>query len=116
MYKFGTIVLIPFPFTNLTSSKLRPALIVSKTNQQSEDIIVAFITSRTGGKKNTETFLLKTTTKGFDKTGLKTDSLFRFDKIATLHKKLILGELGSLSPSLIKEMKKSFCSAFRWNS
>ena len=45
MFNFGKIVLIPFPFTDLTSSKVRPALIISEQNNRSEDVIVAFITS-----------------------------------------------------------------------
>mgnify|MGYP003344528084 CR=1 FL=1 len=38
----GDIVLIPFPFTDLTGSKLRPALILATTEH---DVTVAFITT-----------------------------------------------------------------------
>ena len=55
MYKFGTIILIPFPFTDLSKSKIRPALIVSQSNLNSEDITVCFITAK------------KTTNKSQDK-------------------------------------------------
>ena len=44
MSKKGKIVLIPFPFTDLSASKVRPAVIVSNFSQ-GEDIIVAFISS-----------------------------------------------------------------------
>ncbi len=41
------IVLVPFPFTNLKSAKRRPALIISPgTYNQYEDIVIAFITSK----------------------------------------------------------------------
>ena len=40
----GDIVLVPFPFTDLSGSKFRPALILAKDDV---DMIVAFITSQT---------------------------------------------------------------------
>lgn len=117
MYKFGTIVLVPFPFTDLTSMKLRPALIISKTDPRNSDVIVAFITSQKFPKKKIKKhFLLKTSHRDFSQSGLKVDSIFRFDKIATLHKKLILGELGLLSYRLLKQMAKSFFAAFGWRA
>jgi mRNA interferase MazF len=39
----GRIVLIPFPFTDLSASKLRPALVLYEGEQ---DVVVAFISSR----------------------------------------------------------------------
>lgn len=112
MYKFGTIVLIPFPFTDLSATKLRPALIISKNSSPFEDIILAFISSKTSSVKNKEDFLLNINHKDFKATGLKTASVFKFGKIATLNKKLLVGELGKISPPLIKAMKKSFEAVF----
>jgi mRNA interferase MazF len=45
--KKGDIILIPFPFTNLSGRKLRPALVLAVSPA---DIIVAFITSQTAWK------------------------------------------------------------------
>jgi mRNA interferase MazF len=39
----GTTVLIPFPYTDLSGSKLRPALIIAETQL---DVTVAFITTQ----------------------------------------------------------------------
>ncbi|MDX2130352.1 MAG: type II toxin-antitoxin system PemK/MazF family toxin [Chloroherpetonaceae bacterium] len=42
----GDIVLVPFPFTDLSAIKRRPALILSpETYNQSGDVVIAFITS-----------------------------------------------------------------------
>ena len=47
-YKFGDIVLVPFPFTDQTTTKKRPAVVVSSDvfNSQYADIIVMAITSK----------------------------------------------------------------------
>ncbi len=46
MYEQGDIVLIPFPYSDLTGSKLRPALILSNsTLNNTEDRICCLITS-----------------------------------------------------------------------
>ncbi len=112
MYKFGTIVLVPFPFTDLTSVKLRPALIISGNSGHFGDVILAFVSSKISSSRADGDFLLKTNHRDFKKTGLKAASVFKFSKLATLDKKLLVGELGKLSSGLISEMKKSFEAAF----
>ncbi len=42
MYEFGKIVLVKFPFTDLSSSKVRPALIISNTGHKDLDIIWSY--------------------------------------------------------------------------
>ena len=104
MFDFGKIVLIPFPFTDLTSSKIRPALIISAKNKQNNDVILAFISSqksKTGLK-----------VKKDHRNNLKVDSVIRFDKIATLNKKLILGELGEISRDFLIKHKAEFYKTF----
>ncbi|MBI3334871.1 type II toxin-antitoxin system PemK/MazF family toxin [Candidatus Pacearchaeota archaeon] len=46
MYKQGEIILVPFPYSDLTSNKLRPALIISNAYfNRTEDRICCLITS-----------------------------------------------------------------------
>ena len=47
MYQRGDIVLLPFPFTDLSATRTRPAVVVSVEGFQQEtgDIMVAMITS-----------------------------------------------------------------------
>jgi mRNA interferase MazF len=91
MYKKGTIVLVPFPFTDLSGSKVRPALIISE-GAIGADIVVVFITSQI---KTKEKHLISI--QPDEQNSLKIQSQIVCGKIATLDKKIVLGELGHLS-------------------
>lgn len=104
MYKKGTIVLVPFPFTDLSGNKVRPAVIVSD-GKIGADVVLLFVTSQL---KLKEKHLVQVTPDA--ENGIKTKSKIVCSKIATLEAKIILGELGSLSTSVITsidiELKK----------
>ncbi len=90
MYKKGTIVLVPFPFTDLSGQKVRPAIIISNQSK-STDVIVLFITTQTKTK-----FPYTVPAVPSNKNGLKASSLIICNKIATLDRAVILGELGEI--------------------
>lgn len=106
MHSFGKIVLIPFPFTDLSGMKVRPAVIISNKNI-GDDIIVAFISTNTKRKGKFEVFL-----KMNNKSGLKSDSVILVSKIATLEKRIILGEIGRLSNEEILLVKEKIKNLF----
>jgi len=107
MYEFGTIVLVPFPFTDLSATKVRPALIVSRSDHRGDDVIVCFITSKISNEHADQLIL-----ESNEHTGLKTRSAIRFDKIATLDKKVILGELGVVDPAHLRKNRSMFLRMF----
>jgi mRNA interferase MazF len=47
-YKFGDVILVPFPFTDQSTSKKRPAIVISSDNynQNKPDIILIAVTSQ----------------------------------------------------------------------
>lgn len=98
----GTIVLVHFPFTDYTSSKLRPALIISTDN--TKDFCVAFISSVMPLELENTDYILTRKDKDFQSTGLKKDSIIRMKKIATLDRGVILGKLGNVSEGLQKKL------------
>ncbi|MBI4309768.1 MAG: type II toxin-antitoxin system PemK/MazF family toxin [Candidatus Omnitrophica bacterium] len=105
--KRGDIVLVPFPFTDLSSTKVRPAVIVS-SDPQKNDVIIAFISSVTDNIHACDV-LLKNSDPHFAITGLKKESVFKMDKILTIASILIARKLGhthaSFHPKLDQALK-----------
>jgi len=99
----GKIVLIPFPFTDLTNMKRRPALILL---ERPNDVVVAFISSNIPKPIEDQHVTLDKNHKSFSTTGLKVSSTIYLDKIATIDKNLIIGELGQISNDIRNEINK----------
>jgi len=100
----GDIVLVPFPFTDLTVEKLRPAVIVS-AEPQKVDIVIAFISSMVPpGELPVGDFLLTPNHHGFSQTGLKRASVFKIKKLLTIERTKIIRRLGKLNPAIQKEL------------
>lgn len=97
----GTIVLIPFPFTDLSGHKVRPALVLYNQNG-GEDCIVAFISSIKQKRIGKYDVPLKPSKLN----GIKVDSTIKVSKIATLQKKIVIGEIGDLEPNKLNEVNK----------
>ena len=74
MYKKGKIILTPFPFTDLSSTKVRPAVIVSDL-VKGDDVVVVFVSSIKSKKIQKTDITLNSSDKTFHKTGLKSDSI-----------------------------------------
>ena len=103
--KKGNIILIPFPFTDLTGKKLRPAIILIATDY---DLTVSFITSQIKWKENTDLELLPTNLNG-----IKIPSLIRLSKIATIDRSLAIGKLGELQHNEIMELNNKLKIIFQ---
>lgn len=100
----GTVILTPFPFTNLAGQKNRPAVVLS-LSRQGEDVVVAFISSVVRDPTETD-LLISKNHPDFEATGLKKDSVIKLDKLATISRKIVRGRLGDLSPELLEEVNK----------
>lgn len=101
----GDIVLITFPFTDLSGSKLRPAVVLTDTNL---DLTVCFITTQIQWQEPTDVTLLPNLTNR-----LKKQSLVRTGKIATLDKMLVKGLLGRLTPNELTELNNKLKLLFQ---
>lgn len=100
----GAVVLTPFPFTDLSGTKVRPAVVVSPSDRSGEDVILAFISSVKPLTLLSTDLLIEASHPDFPGTGLKVASIVKCDKLATVQRRIILGELGILSPALLVEL------------
>jgi mRNA interferase MazF len=105
--KKGDIVLIPFPFTDLSGTKLRPALVLAVS---SSDMTVAFITTQIGWKEPTDVEIQPDSNSGIKKT-----SLIRPSKLATIDKTFAIGKIGTLSASLLSQVNSSLKTILQLN-
>jgi mRNA interferase MazF len=95
------VVLISFPFTDLTATKVRPAIVISPNSyhQNGQDGLFMLITSNTE-RRATHDIIISDTHPEYAQTGLKKESCVRVSKIVTLNKSLVVHKLGSLGARL----------------
>lgn len=104
----GDLILVPFPFTDLSGQKVRPALVLH-TETKGEDCIVAFLSSVK--PKRTSRFDIAVTPSKTN--GLKVPSVIKVNKLATLQKKIAIGELGALEATYRKQVDLKLKQLFR---
>ena len=104
MYKQGDILLIPIPFSDLSSNKKRPVLVLSNNdyNNKTEDIIVAAITSNLAEKD----YIVMLSSNDLEKGTLKVDSCIRVDKIYTLSQKIVMSKFGVVKNHILDDARK----------
>jgi len=106
----GKIVLVHFPFTDLSISKLRPALVI---HESADDVIVAFVSSKVQPQVLPSDLFLSDKDPVFPFTGLKVPSVIKFDKVATVSKDLLEGELGEIPEHMRDECNSIMSRVFR---
>ncbi len=99
------IILIPFPFTNLSDTKIRPCLVLIDAEF---DVTVSFITTKTGWNDNAS-LPVKPTAQN----GLKKESLIRLNKLATIDKELIIGKIGELNANELSLVNQKLNEVFQ---
>jgi mRNA interferase MazF len=94
----GKVVLVPFPFDDLSTFKVRPALCLTEPIGTNRHIVVAFITSRIETELSATDVLFDPAQPDFAATGLKVASTLKLHRVITVTATLIRRELGLLSP------------------
>lgn len=112
----NSIVLVPFPFDDLSTAKVRPALCLTEKLGEHGHIIVAFITSQVPNIANftdTDTdIVIQPSHADFAQTGLRVASAIRLHRLMTLSTGIIRQKLGRLPNNLQQEIQAGLRQVF----
>lgn len=107
----GDVVLVRFPFTDLSGTKRRPGLVL--VDQRGEDAIVAFITSRVVPGGDPTQSVVAPGDPEFALMGLKAASTVRLHHLATLHRSLVTVRIGTAGPRTMQTVARGLRVLFR---
>jgi len=94
----GDVVVVPFPFSNLSDSKRRPALVLSPL--EGDDLILCQITSR----QLHDRYAVLLGDEDFASGSLRQLSNVRPNRIFTADRSLVLYRVGALKPAKLEEV------------
>ena len=102
----GDVIVLPFPYTDLSSVKKRPALVIAIL--KGNNIILSQITTI----KRDDEDLINLTKKDFSSGFLKHDSFIMVSLIFTADSSRIEYKIGKLKQEKIKEIENKLCEIF----
>ena len=97
----GKVILVPFPFSDLSQSKLRPAVVLADAGRT--DWVLCQITSNPYGDPRS----ISLTDESFREGSLRVASFARPGKLFTASSGLMLNEVGVLKEAVITEIIKT---------
>ena len=99
----GDIVLIPIPFTDLSSQKRRPVIVISNNsyNDKTDDIVVVAMTSN----PETVDYSFTVTSSDLEKGTLNRPGKVRVDKIYTLSQSIVVKTFGRVNAATLDSIR-----------
>jgi mRNA interferase MazF len=103
----GEVVVVPFPFTDLQSAKVRPALILASLNRG--DIILCQITSQIGSHPSA----IQIVPFDFESGSLSRTSFVLPRRIVTANESCVRRAVGRLKAAKLSEVREAVCAVIR---
>lgn len=100
-FKRGDVILVPFPFSDLSGSKKRPALVLAVNNDWRE-LVCMMLTSSPKG-------IMEIPVSHLDSTGLPKPTVARIHRLFSIDQSIVLKKLGSLHPEDLKNVMNALC-------
>lgn len=93
----GDVVVVPFPFSDLSQAKRRPALVMA--NLRGDDLILCQITSQAVK----DSYAMAIADADFAEGGLKQPSHIRPNRLFTADSQIVLYRVGRLAPATLDQ-------------
>ncbi|MCK6483348.1 MAG: type II toxin-antitoxin system PemK/MazF family toxin [Phycisphaerae bacterium] len=107
----GQLLLVSFPFTDRTTAKLRPALVVSGAEfKRGDDFVAVPLSSRP--RDDVYDFPITSSMPFFKQSGLKQDSIVKWSKPMTISTAVAHRKLGRIPDEVMFEINKLIRSLF----
>jgi mRNA interferase MazF len=104
----GEVVAVPFPFTDLSSAKVRPALVLASLTRG--DLILCQITSQAGSHPEAIPILRS----HFEPTGSLPHASFALPhRVVTAHESCVRRAIGKLVMGKLHEIRERVCAVIR---
>jgi mRNA interferase MazF len=101
----GDVVLLHFPQTDLVTGKLRPALVLATAPGRHSDLLLAMISSRTYQAIPQFDEVIDPSDADYSETGLKTRSVIRVARLASVDVSTIDARLGNISQERLQRIR-----------
>lgn len=106
--KPGDLLLVAFPFTDLSTTRCRPAVVLSPSrfHATTDDIVVCMVTSRVRGLTEEVPLAACDLARG----SIPRASVALVSKLATLHRSTVARVIGRLSPDKLSEVRAALAA------
>lgn len=106
VFEQGEILIVPFPFSDLSGTKQRPVLVLSKIeyNKNTDDLITCGITSNLKDSRNS--ILIENNSLEIGNIPIR--SRIKVDKLFTLEKTIVKKVIGKINKETLEKVKKEF--------
>ncbi|SHI53076.1 mRNA interferase MazF [Tangfeifania diversioriginum] len=105
----GDIVLIPFPFSELSQVKVRPAVVITETKDKYKDLVVSAISSVVPTNISDREFIIAKS----EKNNLRVKSVVKTDRIVTVKREKVITVMGKLTGNELNKFRSILVAMIR---
>lgn len=111
--KCGDVVLVLYPFTDNSGSKVRPAIVVSADVYNNGADVVVVPVSSTLDDTDSFAYVLTRSHSSFGPSGLRHESSVKWTKPMALSKRIVKRRIGALTPQTLDDITTKLASMFQ---